>query len=101
MRIIGTERNKPMLISVSPKLAQLASFIICMPADTPSIYTDNEYGPCSVCGSEVMFRPDVPRSLPKFCLQCAEIVFRNEERKHCIEERKRVAELRRLEQEEE
>lgn len=46
-----------------------ADAVACMP-DGPSDFDDNVTGLCVSCGCKVMFRPHIPESLPKICIDC-------------------------------
>lgn len=58
---------------VSDDEANLADFVVCALASTPSPFTDNETGTCSKCGAAIIFRPYIPKGPPRICLQCAMI----------------------------
>lgn len=58
---------------VSDEEAENADFCICMPAWYESPFSDNEFGVCSKCGCEIMFRPYMPKRPPKICIECAGI----------------------------
>jgi hypothetical protein len=45
--------------------------VVCMRADGPDYFRDNEFGDCSRCGVRIKFRPYVPKEPPKVCMQCA------------------------------
>lgn len=46
------------------------NIVICPTADTPTRFTDNEYGECSECGVKIMFRPTAPKGPQKVCIAC-------------------------------
>lgn len=56
---------------VSDEDANLVDFVVCVRADTPSRFDDNETGVCSHCGVAIIFRPHIPKDPPRICLQCA------------------------------
>ena len=56
---------------VSDEDANLADFVVCARADTPSPFDDNETGVCSNCGTAIIFRPHIPKGPPRICLECA------------------------------
>jgi hypothetical protein len=56
---------------VSNEEAEKATFVVCLRLGEPSPFTDNEYGKCAHCGHGIFFRPYVPTTPPKICLQCA------------------------------
>jgi len=43
--------------------------VMCPTADTPTTFTDNEYGECSQCGVKIMWRPSAPKA-QKVCIPC-------------------------------
>jgi hypothetical protein len=55
-----------------------AEMVVCMPEGTPSPFTDNESGVCSVCGRGIIFRPEMPKDVPKVCLGCIGDMFTTE-----------------------
>lgn len=56
---------------VTSEEAEQADAVICVRATVSSTFTDDEYGPCSICGEEVRFRPHAPKRPPRVCLECA------------------------------
>lgn len=46
--------------------------VVCLPVSrgNPGGFDDNKYGPCSVCGVAVQWRPHVPEPSDKVCGQC-------------------------------
>lgn len=55
---------------VSDEQAENCEFLVCVPADTPSSFTDNLTGFCSHCGVKVIYRWHAPRKPKKICLEC-------------------------------
>lgn len=51
--------------------ANLADYVVCAGADTPSPFDDNEIGTCCKCGTAIIFRPYMPKAVPRICLPCA------------------------------
>ena len=44
--------------------------VVCAPAELPSLFTDDEYGNCALCGGRVRFRPHRPAVRSLVCLVC-------------------------------
>lgn len=55
---------------VSDEEAEEADFMVCMPADTPTPFTDNLHGFCCECGIKVMYRWHAPRKPKRICFRC-------------------------------
>lgn len=55
---------------VSEEEAEDCDYVVCMPADTPSPFTDNLVGHCCECGVKVIYRWHAPRKPKKICLVC-------------------------------
>ena len=56
---------------ITPEQAEQVDLVICVPLGSPTPYTDNETGECSVCGCAIIFRPHAPKRPPKICTACA------------------------------
>lgn len=56
---------------VSQANAEQAAAVVCCRAGMPSHFADNETGICAHCGHAIFFRPHVPMSPPKICIECA------------------------------
>lgn len=56
---------------VSDEQANLADFVVCASADTPTPFKDNVPGVCSHCEAAIIWRPYVPKHVPRICLRCA------------------------------
>lgn len=49
-----------------------ADFVVCcLRSKDPGAFTDNLVGSCTVCGREIVYRPHVPKTPPKICMECA------------------------------
>lgn len=59
---------------VSDEEANLADMVVCARADMDSPFDDNETGVCCKCGTAIIFRPYVPKKLPRVCLTCAIVI---------------------------
>jgi hypothetical protein len=55
---------------ISQEEAEKADFFVCITADSPSPFSDNERGICSGCGVPVQFRPHAPKKPPRLCVGC-------------------------------
>ena len=55
---------------VSDAEAEEVDFVVCMPADTPSPFTDNLTGFCCECGIKVIYRWHAPRKPKRICMEC-------------------------------
>ena len=53
-------------------------FVLCLRADEPTTFTDNEYGVCIRCGHKVQHRPHVPTPNRLLCLDCFHIIADDE-----------------------
>lgn len=56
---------------VSDEEAAQADYMVCARAGTPTPFTDNLTGECIDCGCGLIFRPYMPKSVKRICLQCA------------------------------
>jgi len=63
---------------VSQEEAEKCDYVVCMPADSPSPFTDNLRGHCSVCNQPIIFRPHVPKKPPKVCIHCMNLLHKTE-----------------------
>lgn len=61
--------NKKIKI-VSDKEAEKADYVVCMPADSPTTFTDNLTGYCCKCGVKVMYRWHAPLKPKRICVNC-------------------------------
>lgn len=50
--------------------AEQADAVVCCRTPDPGDFADNETGTCSLCRHAVYFRPHVPKTPPKMCMQC-------------------------------
>lgn len=63
--------GKPIKI-VSAEEAETVDAVVCLrKADDPGYFSDNIISTCNDCGTEVVFRPDAPKTPIKICLKCA------------------------------
>jgi len=44
--------------------------VVCPPAEFPSLFVDDLYGTCAMCGVRVRFRPHAPAPRSLVCLVC-------------------------------
>lgn len=51
--------------------AEQADFVICLRAGSRSPFKDNLTGVCAHCGAAIIFRPYMPKTPQKICLECA------------------------------
>lgn len=56
---------------VSQEEAEKAAAVVCCRTGLPSHFADNVTGACAHCGHAIFFRPHVPKSPPKICIECA------------------------------
>ncbi len=57
--------------------AEAADFMLCARLeDDPGTFTDNHLGNCCVCGAVVIFRPYMPKTPKRICLQCMPAVMK-------------------------
>jgi hypothetical protein len=45
-------------------------FVVCVPAEVPVLFDDNDRGVCVFCGRAVQFRPHIPRPCRLVCMGC-------------------------------
>lgn len=55
---------------VSDEEAERADYLVCLRADLPTPFDDNETGECCKCGVAVQFRPYSPKAPPRVCFEC-------------------------------
>lgn len=55
---------------VSDDEAEQSDFVVCVPADWPTPFSDNLTTTCHDCGCAVVHRPYAPKRPPKICLNC-------------------------------
>lgn len=55
---------------VTDQTANEADWVVCVRANSPTAFDDDEYGLCSVCQEVIRFRPSVPDKPPKICIVC-------------------------------
>jgi hypothetical protein len=55
---------------VSDAKANEADYMICVPADYPTPFTDNLTGFCCRCGFKIQYRWHAPRKPKKICMKC-------------------------------
>lgn len=60
---------------VSKEELKDADFCLCIPKAWESNFKDNLVDKCFFCKQEVYFRPYIPRSLKKVCMECADKVM--------------------------
>jgi hypothetical protein len=51
--------------------ADRAAYVVCVPWSTPAIFHDDIRGTCVACGVTVRFRPYMPKTPPRICVECA------------------------------
>jgi len=56
---------------ISDEEAETVDYVVCVPASTPSRFTDDFFGDCCKCGVKVRYRWHMPRKPKKICLECA------------------------------
>lgn len=61
---------------VSEAEAEQARYVVCCRTGMPSVFSDNETGACAHCGHGIFFRPTMPKSPPKICVECAQDAMR-------------------------
>jgi hypothetical protein len=44
--------------------------VVCVPADAPPKFDDDQFGQCALCGASVRFRPEWPGQYSFICLLC-------------------------------
>lgn len=66
-----TEKERFTAHVVTAEEAEQADFVVCVRAGRPSIFTDNQFGVCAHCQSQIYFRPSIPTRPVKICVECA------------------------------
>lgn len=59
----------------------IGAVLVCAPASLPSLFDDDLFGACSLCGERVRFRPHAP-PIARICLLC---FFARVEPGQCVE----------------
>lgn len=54
----------------STEEAEDAEYVLCVRKNIKSIFDDDEFGLCSICGREIRFRPHMPKKPKKICIEC-------------------------------
>jgi hypothetical protein len=63
---------------VSDEEAETVDYVVCVPAGTPSPFSDNLTAFCCRCGVKVIHRWHAPRKPKKICLECMVIIGEEE-----------------------
>lgn len=53
-----------------------ATYVVCCRAGVPSPYPDNVSGTCGICAHAVYFRPYMPKTPMRICLECFRMATR-------------------------
>lgn len=57
---------------ITPTEAETVDMVVCaLRDDLPKLFTDDLYGKCAQCGTDIRWRPTSPKAPPKVCLNCA------------------------------
>lgn len=64
-RALGTPVNV-----VSQEESEKAAVVVCIRKGSFTPFTDNEFGHCVNCATEVQFRPHAPKTPPRICIEC-------------------------------
>ena len=56
---------------VTEQEAEAVDFVVCMREGGFTPFDDNVKGVCAHCGHAIFFRPYMPKTPPKICVECA------------------------------
>lgn len=60
----------PNIKVVTEEEAEAADMLVCCRTPDDGTFSDNLTSTCSMCGHNIYFRPHVPKTPPKICMQC-------------------------------
>jgi hypothetical protein len=59
--------------------AENSDIVVCVRADSEKYFDDDVYTVCAQCSVAIRHRPYAPKTPPKVCFACAQMIFAGEE----------------------